>query len=390
MIAVAEATVHVISCDQTGDLALVLSGGGARAAYQVGFLRYLARAHPDLRPRILTGVSAGALNAVFLAASPKPFPEAVRDLSDLWGGLSIERVFDVDALRLARNVAGWGLRLLSGGARGAPRVRGLVDARPLARLVREALDPEGRGLTAVRERIESGELKALAVTATSYATGQTITFVQCADCGAWERSNRKAVLDDLRVEHVLASAALPFFFPAVAIDGTWYGDGGVRLAAPLSPALHLGAQRILAISARHLRTREEENRPDSDGYPPPARVGGLLMNAVFLDLFDQDVERMRRINELLQWLPEERRQGMRCVDHVLVRPSDDLGKLANRYEVELPRAFRWLVRGLGTKELRSNDLLSLVLFEGQYLRGLMDLGEADAERQAEAIAELVR
>lgn len=378
------------SCEgEKGPLALVLSGGGARGAYQVGFLRYLARAHPELRPDILTGVSAGALNAAFLATSRKPFAGAVADLSELWAGLTIDRVFNVDAFDLARNAMRWGLRLVSGGSRAAPKVRGLVDARPLAELTREALDPDGTGLLGVRERIASGEMKALAITTTSYATGQTITFVECEGCATWERSNRKAVLTQIRIEHVLASAALPFFFPAVEIDGQWYGDGGVRHAAPLSPALHLGAQRILAISARHVRTRQVENEPESVGYPPPARVGGLLMNAVFLDLFDQDAERLDRVNALLRELPSDRRLGMRCVDSVLVRPSRDLGRLANRHEVELPRAFRWLVRGLGTREIRSNDLLSLVLFDGGYLRGLMDLGESDAEKKADEIAALV-
>ena len=374
---------------ERGDVALVLSGGGARAAYQVGFLRHLARAHPRFRPDILTGVSAGALNAVFLASHPGPFPVAVRALSELWASLSIERVFRVEAWRLARNVLAWGLRLLSGGSSAAPGVRGLVDAAPLVRLVGGALDPKNEGLVHVRERIARGKLKALAVTATSYATGQTVTFVECGACTTWARSNRLSVRTEIAVRHVLASSALPFFFPAVEIDGHWYGDGGVRLAAPLSPALHLGAHRVLAISARHVRSREMESEPESVGYPPPARIGGLLMNSVFLDLFDQDVERMSRINELLVRLPPEERRGMRRIEHALVRPSRDLGKLANEHEVELPRAFRWLLRGLGTRELRSNDLLSLVLFDGAYLRALMDLGEADAEAQADEIAALI-
>jgi NTE family protein len=374
---------------ERGPLALVMSGGGARAAYQVGILRYLARAHPDLQVDILTGVSAGAINASFLASSRRPFAGAVEDLCELWSSLTIDQVFEIDAWDLAKSVLGWGSRLVSGGVGGRSRVRGLVDAAPLARLVRRAFDPDGLGLGGIGEKIADGRLSALAVTATSYATGQTITFVQGGDIKPWERSNRKAVVTDITVEHVLGSAALPLFFSAVEIQGAWYGDGGVRLAAPLSPALHLGASRVLALSARHVRPRAEENAPEVDGYPPPARVAGLLMNAIFLDLFDQDVERMRRINALLEKLPPGERQGMRLVEHVLVRPSEDLGKLANRYEVDLPRAFRWMVRGLGTQQVRSNDLLSLILFDGAYARGLMDLGEADAAAQGEAISALV-
>jgi len=375
---------------ERGPLALVMSGGGARAAYQAGFLRYLARAHPDLKIDILTGVSAGAINATFLAASRKPFPETVSALCELWATLTIEQVFEVDAWHLAKSVAGWGLRLMGGGARSPGHVRGLVDASPLAKLVQRTLDPDGLGLGGVAENIATGRLTALAITTTSYATGQTITFVEGGDFKPWERSNRKAVPAEIRVEHVLGSAALPLFFSAVEIDGCWYGDGGVRLAAPLSPALHLGAGRVLALSARHVRSRELENEPECTGYPPPARVAGMLMNAIFLDLFDQDVERMRLVNALLENLPPDQRRGMRIVDHVLIRPSEDLGKLASRYEIELPRAFRWMVRGLGTKQVRSNDLLSLVLFDGAYASGLMDLGEADAEAEAEAIAALLR
>jgi NTE family protein len=195
---------------------------------------------------------------------------------------------------------------------------------------------------------------------------------------AWERPQRKSVTCRLAVEHVMASASLPFFFPAVEVDSGWYGDGGIRLTAPLSPAVHLGAKRIIAVSTRYARSRDEADRPVISGYPPPAQVAGVLYNAIFLDQLDGDALELRRINDLIARLPDSQRNGFRHIDLLLLRPSVDLGRLANEYEPELPRPFRFLTRGLGTRETRSNDMLSLVMFQGDYVRRLIDLGEADA------------
>jgi NTE family protein len=176
----------------------------------------------------------------------------------------------------------------------------------------------------------------------------------------------------------MASAALPFFFPAVEVDGAWYGDGGIRLTSPLSPAVHLGARHVIAISTRYARTREEADRPAVVGYPPPAQVAGLLYNAIFLDQLDADALHMQQINDFVAQLPAAHRDGFRRIELLVLRPSQDLGRLANAYEPELPRAFRFLTRGLGTRETRSNDMLSLVMFQTDYVKHLIELGEADA------------
>ena len=189
----------------------------------------------------------------------------------------------------------------------------------------------------------------------------------------------------LRVDHVMASAALPLFFPAVYVEGAWYGDGGIRLTAPLSPAVHLGAHRIMAVSTRYARSREEADRPVVAGYPPPAQVMGVLMNAIFLDLLDADALRLGQINELLDRLPPGTRDGLRHIEMLVLRPSQDLGRLANDYEVDLPRTFRFLVRGLGSRETRSNDMLSLLMFQPEYIARLIELGEADARARAATI-----
>ena len=372
------------------DFALVLSGGGARAAYQVGFLRALARRFPDLSPRIITGVSAGAVNAAYIANHFETFAEKIESLRTLWATLQMEDVYRVASGDLGRNVLRWGMRLLSGGSRTTPRPRSLVDTQPFRDLLMRVLDaaPDGT-LTGIDENLRAGRLKAIAITTSSYTTGQSITWVQGEAIDQWERSHRKSTSCCLTVDHVMASSALPLFFPAVKLNGAWYGDGGIRLTAPLSPAVHLGAERILAITTRYGRSREEADQPVIDGYPPPAQVAGVLLNAIFLDQLDGDALRLDRLNRLTEQLPPEKRAGLRHIDFLILRPSCDLGKLANKHEPQLPPAFRFMLRGLGTRETRSNDMLSLIMFQSDYLNELLEVGEADAEEYASQIDELL-
>jgi NTE family protein len=363
------------------DLALMLSGGGARAAYQVGVLRAISQSVPGIVPGILTGVSAGGINAAYLAAHQAPFAEKVDALADIWSGLRIDDVFRVDMRDLAARSVRWGGRLLSGGKHPLPPARSLVDTSPLWTLLERMLPTSCREIVGIARSIEAGWLGAVALTASNYTTGQSVTWVQGSAPGGiqtWERPQRKSLACPLRVDHVVASSALPFFFPAVEVDGAWYGDGGIRLTAPLAPAVHLGARRILAVSTRYARSREEAERPAINGYPPPAQVAGVLYNAIFLDQLDGDAFQLQQVNRLIGRLPEGQRDGLRHIDLLLLRPSVDLGRLANEYEAELPRAFRFLTRGLGTRETRSNDMLSLVMFQADYVSRLVELGEQDA------------
>jgi NTE family protein len=370
-------------------LALVLSGGGARAAYQVGTLRFLARERPELAIPVITGVSAGAINAAYLAAHGGPLSRAVEGLAELWSGLETEEVFASSGPALTGKVMTWMARLGSGGSALAPEVRGMVETKPLARLLRRELAPGGGPIEGIRARLEAGTLEACALTAINYSTGQTVTFVEGRGLELWERPNRISAAARLTPQHVLASSALPLFFPAVRIGDAWYGDGGIRHAAPLSPALHLGADRILAVSTRYRRTREEAERRSTTGYPPPAQILSVLLNSIFLDVMDQDHERLEKVNALLRSVDAAQRGRFRNVDVVLLRPSRDLGRLAGEYEPELPRAFRFLTRGLGTKQTASPDLLSLVLFRPRYLRRLIEIGEADAEARRDELLALV-
>jgi NTE family protein len=275
-----------------GDLALVLSGGGARGAYQVGFLRALAEHRPGLQIPIVTGVSAGAINAAYLASQVAEFRDKAETLARLWAGLTTDQIFRVYIASLARNVLSWGARFFMGQASRHIQARSLVDTSPLCAMLDHLLQPVHRQLPGIAQNLVHGGLKAVAVTASSYSTGQSLTWVQ-GDPPAPAHGQRKFMRCRLRIDHILASAALPLLFPAVRINRRWFGDGGIRMTAPLAPAVHLGAEKILAISTRYARSPYEQERPQIDAYPPPAQVVGALFNAIFLDLFDNDAVRLQ-------------------------------------------------------------------------------------------------
>ena len=369
------------------ELGLVMGGGGARAAYQVGFLRTVARRFPELHVPYITGVSAGAINAALLASHHGTFLQAVRELSHLWGNLTVKDVFRVDAASLAMNGFRWLRQLASGGFGGAKsQVRGLVDTQPLRDFLTEALHAVDGELTGIQYNLDRGRLKAVALSTTSYSTGASVTWLQGTDVEGWKRPKRRTETATITIEHIMASTALPLLFPAVQLENAWYGDGGIRLAAPLSPVLHLGARRVLAISTRYEKGPDEADETAIHGYPPPAQVAGVLLNSIFLDLLDNDALRLERLNQLLAMLPPEHRAGLEPVKLLVLRPSQDLGKLASQFEAQLPRSFRFLTRGLGTRETKSPDILSFVLFQPDYLRTLMEIGEADADARIEEIA----
>ena len=368
--------------------ALVLTGGGARAAYQVGVLRCLARHLPAIRFDIITGVSAGAINAAFLASRREPLSEVIEQLSGVWRNLKLDEVIRIDSRSLARHVLSWGTKLMSGGTPVAPRVRGLVDTSPLRRLLNRLFATTANGeIAGIAENVARCQPKAVAMITLDYTTGRTVIWVSGCQIEMWERPSRRSAEAPLTVDHVMASAALPLVFPAVQLGKHWYGDGGIRLAAPLSPALHLGATRMLAVSTKHARSFSEASEPQTIGYPPPAQILGQLMDAVFVDAVDEDSQRLQRSNEFLRDLPSEQRRGYRLVDLTVIRPSQDLGALAAEFEPQLPRAFRFLTRSLGTRETANADFMSLFMFVPGYLRRLIEIGEADAEAR---VAEIIR
>lgn len=368
-------------------LAMVLPGGGARAAYQVGVMRGIARRLPDLKPRILTGVSAGALNASYLATrASDPFGEAVEDLTELWMSLHSSDIYRLDRPSIAGAV---GRLFRRTEPIDPPEDGGVLDTSPLHASVERWLGKRGAAVPAIQKAINAGDLHALAVTTTSYTTGRSVTWVQGQKIAAWERSLRVAVETEIRPEHVLASASLPFFFPAVEVEDErlgvgWYGDGGIRLTAPLGPALNLGADKVLVINTRAIGATPA--RATNPPYPAPTEVLGILMNAVFLDVIDRDALMLRRINELLEHAPPSSWNDFRPVDLLVFRPSVDLAALAGDYEPTLPPSALLALRAVGADVTRSPEWLSMLLFEEPYLRRLLEMGEADVEARIEEVA----
>jgi len=366
-------------------LALTMSGGGARAAYQVGLLRCISRNFPELQMPIITGVSAGAINAVYLASHQSEFKDAVDGLTKAWCGVTPDQIFKADSTSILTNIFRWSVSLLAGKQSKRFKTRGLVNANPLRHFLESHLDTNNGVITGIGENLNNGRLNAVAVSSTNYQTGQTITWTQGCDLRTWERINQRSWETELSIDHVMASAALPLFFPAVKVDNAWYGDGGLRLYAPLSPAIHLGANKILAISTRYNRTVEEEFRPMVTGYPPPAQIVGVMLNGIFLDLLDQDADRLMSMNEILRKLPRQEWGNKRIIKLFILRPSMDLGLLAGEYEEKLPHFFRYFMRGQGVHETSSPDWLSMVLFQHQYVRRLIELGEEDAQNRLDEL-----
>jgi NTE family protein len=372
--------------DRTG---LVLTGGGARSAYQVGALRALAEiSGPGPLPfGVLAGISAGAINGAAIAAGAEDFARAVARLAETWAALTPDRVYRTGALKLASIGSRWIRDLSGGGLLGRSGINYLLDPAPLRELV-EATIPFGR----MRRHLRSGRLRGVAVSATNYHTGAGVTFFEgAADIEPWVRSTRVGQRARIGADHVMASAAIPVFFPPVKIDRMFYGDGCVRMNHPLSPAIHLGARRILAISVRYVRPPEETARREARDRVealPLSEIAGVLLNAVFLDSVDSDLERLERINKTLALIPRERLNprdvDLRVVPALVLRPSVDLGKMAADEYVRFPGMLRFLLKGIGATGNAGEDLLSYLAFEPIYLQRVMDLGYADTlARRAE-------
>ncbi len=360
-------------------LGLVLSGGGARASYQAGVLAYIAEAFAECRPSVITGVSAGSMNAAYIANHTDGFRNGVHELVNVWESLTSADVYEASSsFKVFWQM--FGSRISNDTDELIPR-SGLVDTEPLCKFLTKTLNaPDGK-LTGISANIKSGYLKGCAFIGTNYGTGQSVAWIDGMRIRNWDRATRVSHNGQLTVNHIMASSSLPFLFPAIEVDGAFFGDGGIRLADPLSPVIHMGASKILAISTRYKRSREEADKPVVIGYPPAAQIFGLLLNAIFLDRLDQDAHILERINQLIAEIPKARRKKMRTIDLMVMRPSRDLGMLTGEYQADLEGILKLISKGLGSRDTKSPDWLSMILFEPDYAQRLMDVGYQDAVAQ---------
>ena len=396
-----EVTPGVAAFPLTG---LVLTGGGARAAYQVGVLKAVARIRRqsgwviDNPFPVITGTSAGAINAAALACRADNFDGAVKTLCDVWENFHAEQVYRADSLGVIRTGARW-LTMMSIGwviARWRrARPRSLLDNSPLEALLNRLISTER-----LRRMMRHGHLRALAVTASSYGSGLHVTFYDAVqDIVPWTRSQRIAVRAAITVPHLLASSAIPFVFPAVALnidDHVEYcGDGSMRQAAPISPAVHLGGERILVVGAGRMHEPAGE-RVGSSEYPNLAQIAGHALSNIFLDALAVDVERLQRINSTLALLTPEARAAtsLKPIEVLVIAPSQRLDDIAAKHLGALPLAVRTMLRGIGVQgqgeDARGAALASYLLFESAYTRELLSLGMADTLRRRDDVVAFFR
>jgi len=377
--------------------AIVLMGGGARAAYQAGVLKGLVEIAKLSRPNepgipfsIICGTSAGAINATALGVYADDFAYGVRRIEEVWGGFHVQQVYRSDWPGVIASGARWLAALTFGWAvRRSPRA--LLDNGPLANLLREHIDFARLGTM-----LKSRHLHAVAVTALSYSSGQHLTFYQADQpIEAWRRAQRAARLVELTPEHLLASSAIPLMFQAVPLlfDGRieYFGDGAIRQVAPLSPAIHFGARKILVIGAAAPNPEVPVETGHVHAYPSLAQIGQQVMASVFLDTLGADIERIRHVNQIVQSLPHavDADSGWRAVEVMAIAPSERIELIAARHLHRLPLSIRGLFGAVGADRARGAAFASYLLFEADYTQELMALGYRDAMEQREALAAFI-
>ncbi len=371
----------------TERVGLILTGGGARAAYQVGVLRGIAECLPRHAHNpfpVICGTSSGALNAATLAVNARNFRRGVRYLTNVWRNFHTYEVYRTDVVGVLSNTMLWvaGLVLSGLGINRLKRIS-LLDNTPLAELLDRILPCER-----IQHSIDAGLLHALSITASGYESGESVTFYQgVTDIEPWHRTRRVGVPTRIEAKHLLASSAIPFIFPAALINREYFGDGSMRQIAPISSALHLGATRILVISATN-DALESSRRSEHGDYPSLAQIAGHALNSIFMDSMEVDLERVQTINRLVELMPEEMRTatGLQHVELLVIKPSESIDRIAERYMSELPWTIRLLLRLVGAAPRGGGAaLVSFLLSEKKYCQALLELGYRDAQRQRDEI-----
>lgn len=369
---------------------LILAGGGARAAYQVGVIKAIAEMLPPDSPNpfpILCGTSAGAINATTLAIYATHFQEGARRLAHVWRNFHVDQVFRTDALSVIANGMRWFAAITLGGI-GKQNPLSLLDRAPLRRLLSHTM-PCKR----IQQSIDAGALHALSVSASGYTSGQSVNFYQgVPSLTSWKRARRVGSAAIINIDHLMASSAIPFIFSAVKINREYFGDGSMRQIAPISPALHLGADRVLVIGVRN-ENQAAPTRGESDEYPSLAQMAGHVLNSIFLDSLEADLERLQRINKTITLIPQHhfRESGvtLRKIDVLVISPSEELEKIAARHAHHLPWTIRSLLYSLGAFNRKGSNLVSYLLFERPYCRELINLGYKDAMHRKDEILQFL-
>ena len=382
-----ESGIH--SVPRWANVGLILPGGGARAAYQVGVLRAIARIVPRGAPspfNVISGTSAGAINAAAVAAYADRFSAGVTALNSVWRNFTADQVFRTDALSMLKASLQWMASILTGGLAFNPDC--LLDNRPLWELLRDRIP-----LHRIDSNLAAGFLRAVAVNLSSYHSARSVCFFQSGHAVSnWEQTRRAGVRTRLSVEHLVASAAVPMIFPAVQLDDEFYGDGAMRQQNPLSPAIRLGAQRLLVIGVRDEKSHGGP-LPRQPERPSLGQIAGYMLDTIFMDGLYTDLERVTRINQLLEQvqtgkLPPQL-QHLRRVETLVILPSQNIRELAARHAGALPRPVRLLLRGVGASPRGEGQLLSYLLFEKDFTRALIRMGHDDAMARREHIEALL-
>lgn len=369
--------------------ALILTGGGARAAYQVGFLLAVAKLSSNRRHNpfpILCGTSAGAINAAGVACLADNYGKAVSILADFWRNMHAGHIYRADAFGIGRSGARW-LALLVAGWMVRNPPRSLLDNSPLHELLSRNLDFCG-----IERSIANGALHAVSITASGYESGESISFFQAHHSAhTWRRVQRLGIRANIGVEHLLASSAIPFIFPPTRINREFFGDGSMRQLAPISPAIHLGAEQVLIVGGS--RKNEHFDRQRIETHPSLAQIAGHALSSIFLDSLEVDIERMQRINQTLSSIPPEIRAQsdipLRPIKTLIISPSERLDRIAAEHATALPWAVKALLTGLGAMNRRGGALTSYLLFERPYTRALIDLGYADTMAQQTEVGDFL-
>ncbi len=367
-------------------IGLILTGGGARAAYQVGVLKAIAKILPRTAPSpfaVVCGTSAGAINATALAMNADNLRSGVKQLLSFWKDFRVENIYRSDPIGAFSNFGLWlvGLLLSFMGINKLNHVS-LLDNSPLKRLLKETLP-----LNKIQESLDAGFLHALGITASGYTSEQSVTFFQSQmDVPGWQRAQRIGLPARIEIDHLLASSAIPFLFPAVRINREYFGDGSMRQIAPISSALHLGAKRVMIISMGQSNLEPPE-RIQVTNHPSLAQIAGHTLNSIFLDSMEVDLERLRRINHTVSLVQEERRSHTTLghIDVLVIEPSQKVDTIAKRYVSNLPWSIRFMLRGVGAMRSSGANLVSYLLFEKGFCRALIELGYQDAMRRREEI-----